>query len=223
MAVKKFNPVTPGLRQKTVIYSDILSENAPLKSLTKGVKSKSGRSSAGVISVRRLGGGHKKKMRVIDFKRNKFGVPAKVASIEYDPNRTAYIALLHYRDGEKRYILAPETLAVGDMVMSDESCEIKTGNAMKLKNIPVGTIVHCVEMLPGQGAKICRSAGGQVQLTGFEGAYSALKMPSGELRLIHSECMATVGKVSNADHMNEVIGSRKKSGKGSVHQCGGVV
>lgn len=206
MAIKKFNPITPGLRQKTVVYNENLSENAPLKSLTKGKATDSGRTSGGRISVRRRGGGHKKKYRTIDFLRNKAGVPAKVAGIEYDPNRTAYIALLFYKDGEKRYIVAPDGLNVGDVVVSGDSADIKTGNAMKLKNIPVGTIVHNVEMLPGQGAKIGRSAGGSVQLTGFEGVYSALKLPSGELRLVHSECMATIGQVSNIDHMNEVIG-----------------
>ncbi len=211
MSVKKFNPITPGLRQKTVIYNEELSVNAPLKSLTKGKGTTSGRAGTGTISVRRRGGGHKKKYRIIDFLRNKFGIPAKVAGIEYDPNRTAYIALLFYKDGDKRYIIAPEGLKVGDTVVSGEICDFKTGNAMKLKNIPIGTIVHNVEMIPLQGAKICRSAGSSVQLTGFEGVYSALKMPSGELRLIHSECMATIGQVSNIDHMNEVIGKAGRS------------
>lgn len=206
MAIKKFNPVTPGLRQKTVLVNKDLSKNAPLKSLTKGKKTESGRAGTGTIAVRRRGGAHKRKYRAIDFYREKFGIPARVAGLEYDPNRTANIALLIYKDGEKRYILAPEGLKVGDVIVSGETCDIKTGNAMKLKNIPVGTIVHNVEMLPGNGARIGRAAGGSVQLTGFEGEYCALKMPSGELRLIHSNCLATIGQVGNIDHMNEVLG-----------------
>ena len=160
----------------------------------------------GSISVRRRGGGHKRKFRIIDFKRNKFDIPARVASLEYDPNRTAYIALLFYKDGEKRYIVAPDGLKVNDVIVSGEACPIKTGNAMRLKNIPVGTIVHNVEMEKDGGAKIGRAAGCSVQITGFEGKYCALKLSSGELRMINAECLATIGQVSNIDHMNEVLG-----------------
>lgn len=206
MAIKKFSPVTNGLRTKTVIVNKELAKNNPLKSLTKGKKSTSGRMATGSISVRRRGGAHKRKFRQIDFFREKFGIPARVASLEYDPNRTAYIALLFYKDGEKRYIIAPDGLKVDDIVVSGDACPIKTGNALRLKNIPVGTIVHNVEMIKDGGAKIGRAAGGSVQITGFENEYCALKLPSGELRLIHSECLATIGQVSNIDHMNEVLG-----------------
>ena len=206
MGIKKFNPITNGLREKTVITNDELSPNGALKALTFGKKRGSGRMATGSISVRRRGGGHKKKFRIIDFKRNKFDIPARVASLEYDPNRTAYIALLFYKDGEKRYIVAPDGLKVNDVVVSGEACPIKTGNAMRLKNIPVGTIVHNVEMEKDGGAKIGRAAGCSVQITGFEGKYCALKLSSGELRMINAECLATIGQVSNIDHMNEVLG-----------------
>lgn len=206
MAIKRYKPITPGLREKTSLTFEEITNTSPLKSLTKGKKNRSGRMRTGRISVRRKGGGHKKKLRLIDYKRDKFGVEAKVASIEYDPNRTANIALLYYNDGEKRYIIAPNNLKVGDYIVADEQTKIKVGNAMRLKNIPVGTIIHSIEIEPGRGAQIARSAGSFAQISGFEKNKAILKMPSGEMRYINSECLATLGQVGNIDFQNVVIG-----------------
>lgn len=211
MAIKKYKPTTPSRRNMTVLKFDNISGNSPEKSLTEGKRRLNGRMRTGSISVRRKGGGHKKKYRSIDFKRNKFGIEAKVASIEYDPNRTSNIALLNYIDGEKRYIVCPEKLQVGDKVISGDKVEIKTGNAMKLKNIPVGTIIHCIEMNIGHGAQIARSAGTYAQVSGFEGNKAIIKLPSTELRYINSECMATIGQVGNGDLQNVVIGKAGRS------------
>jgi len=206
VGIKRYKPITPGLRDKTGLTFEELTTNTPCKLLTKGKKKISGRMKTGRISIRRRGGGHKKKYRIIDFKRNKFGIKAKVATIEYDPNRSANIALLHYIDGEKRYIIAPNNLKVGSFIISNEKAKIAVGNAMKLVNIPVGTIVHNIELEPGKGAQIARSAGASVQISGFEKNKAILKMPSGEMRYINCECMATIGQVGNLDYQKITIG-----------------
>lgn len=198
--------MTPGLRQKTSLTFEEITKDKPEKSLTKGKRRINGRMSTGRISMRRRGGGHKKRLRTIDFRRNKFNISAKVAAIEYDPNRSANIALLFYSDGEKRYILCPDKLSVGDVVLSSDKEDIKIGNAMKMKNMPVGTVIHNIEMQPGRGAQVARSAGSYAQITGFEIGKVILKMPSGEIRYINSECMATIGQVGNIDYQNVVIG-----------------
>jgi large subunit ribosomal protein L2 len=200
MAVRKYKPTTPGRRGASVPDFKEITRDTPEKSLTRPIKKKAGRNAYGRITVRHQGGGHKRTYRVIDFKRSKDGVPAKVAHIEYDPNRTARIALLHYADGEKRYILAPQGLAVGDRIVSGTGADIRPGNALPLANIPVGTIVHAVELKPGAGAKMARSAGTGVQLLAKEGDKATLRMPSGEIRLVPSQCRATVGEVGNAEH-----------------------
>ncbi len=202
MPVKSFKPTTPSRRFTTVLLRDDITKQTPEKSLTKGKVKSGGRNSNGQISSRFIGGGHKQSYRQIDFKRNKSGVPAKVASIEYDPNRTARIALLHYADGEKRYILAPVGLTVGRTVVSGAEADILVGNALPLKNIPAGTIVHNVELRPGKGAQMARSAGAMVQLVSKETDYALLKLPSGETRRVDINCMATVGQVGNLDHEN---------------------
>ena len=200
MANRKYKPTTPGRRGMSVSDFATVTTDEPLKSLTKPNPKRAGRNVHGRITTRHQGGGHKRKYRVIDFRRNKDGVPAKVATVEYDPNRSARIALLHYVDGEKRYILAPEGLSVGDTVVSGEGSDIRPGNALPLRNIPVGTIVHAVELRPGGGAKLGRSAGNRVQLLAKEGKNAALRLPSGEIRLVMAECRATVGAVGNAEH-----------------------
>ena len=206
MGLKKYKPTSPGRRH--MISSDFseVTKTKPEKSLTKTLKSKAGRNSYGRITVRHQGGGNKKKYRIVDFKRDKFDVPAKVFSIEYDPNRSARIALLHYADGEKRYILAPKGLKVGEVVKSGPDAEIKVGNALPLVNIPIGTFIHNVEFKPGLGGKIARSAGSSVQLMAREGGYALLKMPSGELRRVKEACMATIGVIGNEQHSNESYG-----------------
>ncbi|HIJ85075.1 MAG TPA: 50S ribosomal protein L2, partial [Magnetococcales bacterium] len=202
MALRTYKPTSNGRRGLvTVDYSDLSTEK-PERSLVHGMMSKGGRNSQGRMTVRYQGGGHKRRYRVVDFKRNKAGVPAKVARIEYDPNRTAFIALLHYADGEKRYILAPQRLKVGDEVVSGAQVDVKPGNSMPLRGMPIGTIVHNVEMKPGKGGQIGRSAGNSIQLMGKEGKYAQLKLPSGEMRMVLLDCMATVGLVSNPDHGN---------------------
>ncbi|RIH84131.1 50S ribosomal protein L2 [Meiothermus luteus] len=207
MAVKKFRPYTPSRRFMTVADFSGLTDKRPEKSLTAPLKKTGGRNNQGRTTARFRGGGHKRLYRIIDFRRrDKVGIPAKVAALEYDPNRTARIALLHYRDGEKRYILAPESLAVGDTVVSGPEAPIAVGNALPLRFIPVGTVIHAVELEPGKGAKMARSAGTSVQVQGREGDYVILRLPSGELRKVHGECYATVGVVSNADHNNIVLG-----------------
>ncbi|MFR5265706.1 50S ribosomal protein L2 [Clostridium sp.] len=200
MAVKKFNPITPSRRQMTVSTFDEITTNVPEKSLLVSLKKKAGRNAQGKITVRHRGGGAKRKYRLIDFKRNKDGVPAKVATIEYDPNRSAYIALVIYADGEKRYILAPVGLKVGDTVVSGPEADIKPGNALQLKHMPVGTFVHNIELQAGKGGQLVRSAGTSAQLMAKEGNYATLRLPSGEMRYVRIECRATVGTVSNTTH-----------------------
>jgi large subunit ribosomal protein L2 len=210
MAMKKYNPITPSLRFTTVVDRSDLSKKEPEKSLTVGKLRTGGRNSNGQISSRFIGGGAKQSYRIIDFKRDKPGVAAKVASIEYDPNRSARIALLHYVDGEKRYIIAPVGLEIGRTVSSGPDADILVGNAMPLKNIPAGTVVHNIELRPGKGAQMARSAGAQAQLISREGGIALLKLPSGEIRRVPVECMATIGQVGNVEHENE---SHGKAGK----------
>lgn len=211
MAIKKFKPTTPSLRELSVLVNDELSENSPLKSLTKGKRRSNGRMATGRMSMRHIGGGHKRKLRTIDFKRNKFDIEAKVVSIEYDPNRSANIALLFYKDGDKKYIIAPDKLKVGAVLMSGEKTKIEIGNCLKIKNIPVGTIIHNIEIEPGRGAQFARSAGTFAQITGFENKKVILKMPSGELRYINEECMAVIGQVGNLDYNQICIGKAGRS------------
>ncbi|GAA0866275.1 MAG: 50S ribosomal protein L2 [Paeniclostridium sp.] len=206
MAIKKFRPTSPALRQMTVLVSDEITCNEPEKSLLVSLKKNSGRNVHGKITVRHRGGGNRRKYRIIDFKRNKDGIPAKVATVEYDPNRTANIALLNYADGEKRYILAPVGIQVGDTLLSGPEADIKPGNAMALKDMPVGTVVHNVELKPGKGAQLVRSAGASAQLMAKEGKNALLRLPSGEMRLVSINCKATIGQVGNLEHGNVVIG-----------------
>ncbi len=206
MAIKKFRPTSPALRQMTVSTFSEITKAEPEKSLTVSLPRKAGRNAHGKITVRHRGGGAKRKYRIIDFKRNKDGIPGKVASIEYDPNRTANIALINYVDGEKRYILAPEGLKVGDMIESGVNADIKVGNALPLKNIPIGTLVHNIEMKAGKGGQLVRSAGNSAQLMAKEGNYAQLRLPSGEFRLIRIECKATIGEVGNGEHELITIG-----------------
>ena len=200
MAVRKYKPTTPGRRGSSVADFGEITRGQPEKSLTRPIKKKAGRNSYGRITTRHQGGGHKRTYRIIDFRRNKDGVPAKVATIEYDPNRSARIALLNYLDGEKRYILAPQGLKVGDRLESGPGVDIRPGNALALANIPVGTIVHAVELRPGAGAKMARSAGTGVQLLAKEAGKATLRMPSGEIRMVDARCRATVGEVGNPEH-----------------------
>ena len=202
MAIKTYKPVTPGRRGMTVIDYSGLSKVAPERSLLETLKKHSGRNSYGRITVRHKGGANRRKYRVIDFKRNKLGMNAEVKTIEYDPNRSAFIALVQYEDGEKRYILAPDKLGVGDKVRSGADADIKPGNALPLANIPVGTIIHNIELHPGKGAQLVRSAGNMAQLMAKENGMALLRLPSGELRNVAENCMATIGVVSNADHAN---------------------
>ena len=206
MAIKKFKPTSPALRQMTVLVSDEITTNQPEKSLLVSLKKNSGRNAQGKITVRHRGGGNRRKYRIIDFKRNKDGIPAKVATIEYDPNRTANIALLNYADGEKRYILAPVGIKVGDTLLSGPEADIKPGNALALKNMPVGTVVHNIELKAGKGAQLVRSAGVSAQLMAKEGNKALLRLPSGEMRYVSIECKATIGQVGNVEHANETIG-----------------
>lgn len=211
MALKKFNPRTPSQRYKTVNDFKEITNVTPLKKLTKGKKRISGRGAGGRISVRRRGGGHKRRYRIIDFKRRKFNVPGKVVSVEYDPNRTARIALIHYADGEKRYVLAPLGLEVGDTLLSGENAKPVKGNALPLKNIPLGTMIHNVELQIGRGGQLVRSAGTSAQLLAKEGSYCNVKLPSGEVRRIHKECYATIGQLSNIEHSNITLGKAGRS------------
>lgn len=207
MSIKTYRPTTPSRRHMTVSGFDGVEKHAsPEKSLVEVLKNKAGRNSYGRITVRHQGGGNKKKYRVIDFKRNKFDAPAKVLRLEYDPNRSAYIALVEYEDGEKRYILAPVGLKAGDTVVSSASADIKPGNTLPLANIPVGTIIHNVELYPGKGAQLVRSAGVEAQLMAKEGDMAQVRLPSGEFRKIRMNCMATIGQVGNIDHANVHIG-----------------
>ena len=210
MAIKTFNPTTPSRRHMTVLDKSGLSKRGPEKSLTKGISSTGGRNNQGRITTRFRGAGNKRRYRVIDFKRIKEGVPATVISIEYDPNRTANIALIQYEDGEKAYIIAPNGLKAGDKVMNGPKAELKPGNSMKIKDIPVGVDICCIELTPGRGAAIARSAGQMAILRGKEEEYAQIKLPSGEVRMIHVECRAMIGQVGNLDLMNVKLG---KAGK----------
>ncbi|NOT74535.1 MAG: 50S ribosomal protein L2 [Cyclobacteriaceae bacterium] len=211
MALKKLRPITPGTRHRLAPGFEDITESRPEKSLLTSLKKTGGRNSNGRMTMRYIGGGHKQKSRDVDFKREKFGVPAVVKSIEYDPTRTARIAKLYYADGHKSYIIAPQGLSVGQTVMSGSDIAPEVGNTLPLAKIPVGTIVHNVENKPGKGASIARSAGSFVQLLAREGDYATLKMPSGEMRQVLSKCLATVGAVSNPDHMNESVGKAGRS------------
>ncbi len=211
MATKKFVPTSPGRRFMTVSTFEDVTKKEPEKSLLEPLKSKAGRNSDGRITIRHRGGGHKRKYRVIDFKRNKDNVPARVAAIEYDPNRSARIALLHYADGEKRYILAPMGLKTGTRISSGPGAEIKPGNALPLRNIPVGSLVHNIEIMPGKGGQLVRSAGNVAQLVAKEGKYAHIKLPSGEVRLVLLNCKGTIGQVGNVEHENISIGKAGRS------------
>ncbi|WP_135077450.1 50S ribosomal protein L2 [Terasakiella sp. SH-1] len=212
MALKKFKPTTPGQRSLVLVDRSDLYKGKPVKALTEGLRKSGGRNNTGRITSRRIGGGHKRRYRFIDFKRNaKFDVPATVERLEYDPNRTAFIALIRYEDGELSYIIAPQRLQVGDTVVAGERVDVKPGNAMPLANIPVGTIIHNVEMKPGKGAQIARSAGTYVQLVGKDQGYAQLRLGSGEVRLVRGECMATIGAVSNPDNQNAKLGKAGRS------------
>ena len=211
MAVKKFNPITPSRRQMTMPTFEEITSQQPEKSLLVTLKSKAGRNAQGKITVRHRGGGVKRKYRIIDFKRNKDGIPAKVATIEYDPNRSAYIALVVYADGEKRYIIAPHGLKVGDTIVSGPESDIKVGNCLPLINIPVGTVIHNVELAKGKGAQLVRAAGSSAQLMAKDNGYATLRLPSGEMRYVRLECRATIGVVSNLTH--EIINIGKAGRK----------
>lgn len=211
MSIRKFKPTSPARRQMSVSTFEEITKKEPEKSLVVSLSKNSGRNSQGRITIRHRGGGAKKKYRIIDFKRNKDGIPGKVAAIEYDPNRSANIALIHYVDGEKRYILAPYKIKVGDVIESGENADIKIGNALQLKHIPVGTTIHNIELKPGKGAQLVRSAGAEAQLMAKEGKYAQLKLPSGEFRLVSVECRATIGQVGNLDHELITIGKAGRS------------
>lgn len=206
MPIKKFRPTTPTRRFQTVVTRDEITKETPEKSLTEGLKKSGGRNSKGLTTIRFRGGGHKRTYRVIDFKRNKFGIPATVASIEYDPNRSARIALLNYADGEKRYILCPVGLEVGSKLMSGPTADILVGNSLPLESIPAGTMVHNIELRPGKGGQMARSAGAAAQLVSKEGGIALLKLPSGEIRRVPLVCSATIGQVGNLDHENVSLG-----------------
>jgi large subunit ribosomal protein L2 len=211
MALKKFNPTTPSQRQLIQVDKSELWKGKPERTLVQGKSKNGGRNNLGRITAFREGGGHKRRLRIIDFKRRKDGDFASVERIEYDPNRTSFIALIKYSDGEKAYIVAPQKLTVGDKIISGEKADIKIGNCLPLKSIPVGTIVHNVEMKPGKGAQLARAAGGYVQLVGKDSSMALIKLRSGEVRLVSSDCRATIGAVSNPDHQNAVIGKAGRS------------
>ncbi len=206
MAVKKYKPTTPGQRGMTGYTFEEITKSTPERSLTVSLGRHGGRNSYGRVTVHHRGGGHRRLVRIVDFKREKFGIPARVASVEYDPSRTARLALLHYADGEKRYILAPMELRVGDSLMSGPNAEIRIGNCLPISNIPVGTLIHNIELKAGRGGQIVRSAGGSAQLLGKEGDFAQIRLPSGEVRLIHQVCYATIGTVGNLDHSNVKLG-----------------
>ncbi|MGP1253597.1 50S ribosomal protein L2 [Algihabitans albus] len=206
MALKTFNPITPGQRQLTIVDRSGLWKGKPVKKLTEGLSKSGGRNNQGHVTARRRGGGHKRTYRIIDFKRRKWGVPATVERLEYDPNRSAFIALITYEDGEQAYILAPQRLAAGDKVIADERTDVKPGNAMPLRSVPVGTIVHNVELKPGKGGQMARAAGTYVQLVGRDQGYALLRLSSGEVRMVRGDCMASVGAVSNQDQQNISLG-----------------
>ena len=206
MGIKKFRPMTPGTRTRSILDNEVLTRKGPEKSLTESMSSSGGRNHHGRITTRRRGGGHKRRYRIIDFKRDKFDSRAEVITVEYDPNRSARIALVHYEDGEKRYIIAPLGLKVGDAIGNGPLAELRPGNALPLKEIPVGTVVHNVELKPGKGGQIARSAGVSAQVLAKEGTYATLRMPSGEMRQVHENCMATLGQVGNTEHGNITLG-----------------
>jgi len=211
MPIKSYKPTSPGRRGMTVSTFEEITRTAPEKSLLRPLKSNAGRNFRGKITVRHQGGGHKRRYRVIDFKRDKFGVPARVDSIEYDPNRSARIALLVYADGEKRYIVAPMELMVGDQVVSGLDAEVRVGNALPIYRIPLGTMIHNVELQPGRGGQLVRSAGTSAQLMAKEGPYAQVRLPSGEVRMVNQNCMATIGQVGNVEHGNITLGKAGRS------------
>jgi large subunit ribosomal protein L2 len=211
VGIKTYNPRTPSQRYRQSLTFDGITRSQPEKSLSSGKPSKAGRGAGGRISVRRRGGGHKRKYREIDFRRNKFDIPGKVAQIEYDPNRSANIALIHYADGDKRYIVAAKGVEVGTVLLSGPNSPIEVGNALPLENIPVGRHVHCVELQLGRGAQMVRTAGGSALIAAKDGNYVTLKMPSGEMRLVLNKCIATIGEIGNEDHMNVKIGKAGRS------------
>jgi len=211
MGIKKLKPVTPGTRFRSNSSFEEITKSSPEKSLTVSLKKSGGRNNLGRVTARFIGGGHKRRYRIIDFKRNKHGVPAKVFSIEYDPNRTSRIALLHYLDGEKKYIIAPEGLKVGDKIVSGPGSDINIGNALPLKEMPLGSFVHNVEIKPGKGGQLGRSAGSSLQLLAKEAGYAQLKMPSGEVRMVRLDCLATYGMVGNAEQENISLGKAGRS------------
>ncbi len=212
MGIKSYKPTSAGRRFATTLdFAELSRGVRPLKQLTEGKKRSSGRNNDGHVTSRHRGGGHKQRYRIVDFKRDKFDIPAKVATVEYDPNRTAFIALLHYADGEKRYILAPQGLTVGDTVMAGEKVDVRPANTMPLKNIPLGTQVHNVELKPGKGGQLVRSAGTSAQIMAKEGKYTTLRMPSGEMRMVLSACLASIGQVGNSEHSNLSIGKAGRS------------
>ncbi|CAN5824692.1 50S ribosomal protein L2 [soil metagenome] len=206
MPIKQFRPVTPGTRFRAISQRTEITRETPEKSLLEPLPRKSGRNHHGHVTSRRRGGGHKRQYRIIDFKRNKLGVPGRVAEIEYDPNRSANIALIHYADGEKRYIIHPRGLNVGDEIMAGSGADIKVGNALPLAEIPLGTVVHNVELRPGKGAQMARSAGSGVQIVAKEGDFVTLRLPSTEMRMVRRECIATIGQVGNVDHERQSVG-----------------
>jgi large subunit ribosomal protein L2 len=211
MAIRKYRPLTPGLRFKTGLTFEEVTKTTPEKALTKGKKSNAGRGAGGRISVRRKGGGHKRKYRQIDFRRDKLGIPGKVAAIEYDPNRSAFIALVVYKDGEKRYMLAPEGLSVGRTVLSGPEAAFEVGNAMPISRIPLGMLIHNIELNLGRGGQMARSAGTSAAIVAREGAYVTVRLPSGEMRMVNGKCMATIGELGNKDHMNVTLGKAGRS------------
>ncbi|HET6846530.1 MAG TPA: 50S ribosomal protein L2 [Anaerolineales bacterium] len=206
MAVKKYKPTTPGLRGMTTYTFEEITRSTPERSLIAPLRRHGGRNAYGRVTVRHRGGGHRQQMRLLDYRREKHGIPAVVATIEYDPNRTSRLALLHYADGEKRYILAPVDLKVGDRLMSGPTAEIRVGNCLPISNIPVGTLIHNIELKAGKGGQIVRAAGGSAQLLGKEGDFAQVRLPSGEVRLVHQVCYATVGTIGNVDHSNVKLG-----------------
>jgi large subunit ribosomal protein L2 len=211
MGIKVYKPTSPGRRSMTGYDFSEITTNKPMKALTSALRKQAGRNSYGRVTVRWRGGGHKRRYRIIDFRREKFGVPAKVVTLEYDPNRTARIALLSYADGERRYILAPKGLVVGDEIISARGADIRPGNSLPLRNIPVGTMIHAIEVKIGGGAKLCRAAGVSGQLMAKEGDWSQVRLPSGEVRRIHLNCRATIGQVGNEEHINISIGKAGRS------------
>lgn len=211
MALRTFRPTSPGRRQLVIVDRSDLYKGKPVKKLTQGLTKSGGRNNAGRVTAFRHGGGHKRTYRIIDFKRRKFDVPATIERLEYDPNRTAWIALLKYADGELSYIIAPQRVKVGDTVIASEKADVKPGNAMPLRSIPVGTIIHCIEIKPLKGAQMVRSAGSYAQIVGRDSGYAQLRLTSGEVRMVPDGCMATIGAVSNPDNMNEVWGKAGRS------------